>query len=117
MVLVGTEDRIPKFMDVGQGTDPRLRLQAFEELEGGERILGVIDGAHHCDFSNGAGSMLMGDPKPQKHVTDAIEEVTTEFWVAHLMGRQDIQSILTSDSPPFPPKIRPGTFVTWRVKH
>jgi dienelactone hydrolase len=86
LLMTGTEDRMPSFLQRGaEDRGPEWRQKAFTALPPGDKFLAVIDGGHHCAFSNGQGARLSGEPQPEPWIAPMLAATTIAWWRAWLM--------------------------------
>lgn len=99
LLMTGTEDRMPAFLQRGdEDRGPEWREKAFTALPAGDKFLAVIQGGHHCAFSNGQGGRLTGEPQPEPWIGPMLRETTTTWWKAWLMGDAVALAALRGDT-------------------
>lgn len=87
LLMTGTEDRMPAFLQRGgEERGPEWRERALTALPPGGKLLAVLQDAHHCAFSDGQGARLTGEPQPEPWVGPAVRAITTAWWDARLRG-------------------------------
>jgi hypothetical protein len=100
LLMSGTADRQPELLDPDDGIDrgPAWRIALFPLLPPGNKILAVLDGAHHCAFSHGQGARLSGEPAPAPWMTAMLLQTTTRWWQAWLRDDQVAMAALRDGS-------------------
>jgi predicted dienelactone hydrolase len=82
LLLTGTADANPDQLD-GRELPWTWRLEAWNGLPAGGKLLAVLEGAHHFTFSNGAGGRGRAvDPVHHR----AIQALTEQWWRSQLVG-------------------------------
>ena len=98
LLMTGSEDRQPGFLDSEDGADhgPAWRERSFLALPPGDKWLAVLTGAHHCAFSNGQGARLSGEPQPEPWMEESLKAITTTWWRAWLSADPTAAAALRS---------------------
>lgn len=86
LVMTGTMDRQPAFLDPNDGIErtPEWREQLWRLLPAGDAFLAVLTNAHHSAFSAGQGARLSGEPQPEPWMGPALNVITIAWWRAQL---------------------------------
>lgn len=101
LVMTGSEDRQPAFLTPpGTVRDGTWRRQVFELMPAGGKLLAWFEGARHCTYSDGAGNMLTGEPRPDPSQVEAVAVLTLAWWDARLRGDAAAQAWLADPATP-----------------
>lgn len=88
LVMTGSDDRQPAFLNPpGEERSGAWRRKAFDfaPADGG-KMLAWFEGSRHCTYSDGAGAMLSGEPRPDPAQVEAVAVTTLAWWDARLRG-------------------------------
>jgi predicted dienelactone hydrolase len=95
LIMTGSDDRQPAFLTrPGEVRDGTWRRQAFDLMPTGDKLLVWFDGARHCTYSDGAGNVLTGEPRPDPAQVEAVAVATLAWWDAQLRDDAGAQAWL-----------------------
>lgn len=101
LVMTGSDDRQPGFLGrPGEDRAGAWRRQVFDLMPAGGKLLAWFEGARHCTYSDGAGNVLTGEPKPDPAQVEAVAVTTLAWWDARLRGDARAQAWLADPATP-----------------
>jgi dienelactone hydrolase len=113
LIMTGSEDRQPAFLTrPGEVRDGTWRRKVFDLMPAGGKLLAWFDGARHCTYSDGAGNVLTGEPRPDPAQVEAVAVVTLAWWDARL--RADAMAKAWLADPATPAVLGPWASLTAR---
>lgn len=100
LVMTGSDDRQPAFLARGDEQSGAWRREVFERMPPGGKLLAWFDGARHCTYSDGAGNVLTGEPRPDPTQVEAVAVITLAWWDARLRNDAKAQAWLADPATP-----------------